>query len=619
MKGIELEIPPDVAASLRRRQAQPQEADDAWNQIIPLHPTGLPLPVDDSNSTAAFSPPNSYGAEETVAALPYPLPISAVTASSTPVIVIDIVKLQGFPASSIVEIAQLKQQLHEAFQCDECPSRTFIRTARELFELGVAGHGEKDISNGIHAALKSVSDTLHQIIMDYPQQFTVEPDDALNAAADTVGAAEEVDDGDDDGQDSQVPSLMTTQVLWNVVASAHAIPIVDRLFQLLRKCHRDIVWKYQLRTLLQDWVQHRQLIEWKTRRRQAQLNQLYQVRQAFDLRIGMAEQKVEKYEQQRDELVKVALQQRRLADIMGVGGGLDDSSVVEAEQPLSSLLLTWTSNEAEVEDDQQALLSDSSAHNCSSSSSSDDQTNFLSDDEVNQGMGMQQYVTTATAATFQQEAIDTVSLRVEKRRERRKVKQYNRELDRLEQRRSAAEQFTNERESVRESLTSNEHKGTLAIIASLRDKVEHVDELIESLQEEQWQDEEEGEANETIGHERENDAIDIGGQLTLLDQILCMILSSMGEAEHDDYFRQRDEHLAIKTGWFEYFGALLDITKASEDSFSTRNVVDSIKEQQQTLRAGLGITECAWDDEENEESTANEVRKVGLRPGGCVL
>ena len=262
MKGFELEISPEIAPSLRRQAQSRQQTSpgqDAWNQLIPLGRVLSQSGQECKSNTRSFSSLLEGDEEEEVEEeeeeshetdiLPHcqPLPSRLSEIITRPIVLIDIQKLQGFPANSAEEVSQIKQSLAQALE-----SASFIRTIRDLLEVGVATHAEHDDG-------AAIVDTGLQLVLEHPAQIII-------------------DDGYIDGH-----ARLDTRQLWNVVASTHDIPVVHRLFNHLRTCHRDLVWKYQLRMLLQDWVQHRQLVEWKTWRQKDQLDQLYQVRQAFEL------------------------------------------------------------------------------------------------------------------------------------------------------------------------------------------------------------------------------------------------------------------------------------------------------------------------------------------------
>ena len=86
--------------------------------------------------------------------------------------------------------------------------------------------------------------------------------------------------------------------------------------------------------------------------------------------------------------------------------------------------------------------------------------------------------------------------------------------------------------------------------------------MLETLQEEEWADEEEEDDGSGPGQSPRGDKAPQDGDDPLLDQILCMILGSLSKhatgAEDDrgHYARVREEHCSIVREWKKTFGRL---------------------------------------------------------------
>ena len=139
-----------------------------------------------------------------------------------------------------------------------------------------------------------------------------------------------------------------------------------------------------------------------------------------------------------------------------------------------------------------------------------------------------------------------------------------------------------EEDSIREMLTTNDERLAEATLLKLEERLKNVDDLLESLQEEEWADDEEGDDDyDDEGDYRRGDEgfKDRGEMLSidppravifssLLDQILAMILgalpkeircSSLQEPDYTDadhYRYIKEEHESIVKEWIEIFGRL---------------------------------------------------------------
>jgi restriction endonuclease S subunit len=180
-----------------------------------------------------------------------------------------------------------------------------------------------------------------------------------------------------------------------------------------------------------------------------------------------------------------------------------------------------------------------------------------------------------------------------------------------------------------------------AMSLSLHSKLEKVDELLESIQEEQWADEEAAGQDDT-SFDRPTDNNDQCG-LSLLDQVLAMILGACpppdGTALAEHICHLEKEHRSILEEWLTHFGRLPPALFGSEEAQQDDKewvpnreraepiANESVQENHQspeTLRAALGIlnnNEHSWDTKDEASGNQAEIpplkpRIVGFRPGG---
>jgi len=135
--------------------------------------------------------------------------------------------------------------------------------------------------------------------------------------------------------------------------------------------------------------------------------------------------------------------------------------------------------------------------------------------------------------------------------------------------RAKVEAAKEEEERLQDACTSLELRKAMAVEQSLQDRLAHVDELLESLQEEEWQDEEEAEVEEAenIGtlqssSEARGSAQKItqraASELSLLDEILAMVLGATTAplSVPDPVAWLAQEHRTIVSDWKAFFGRL---------------------------------------------------------------
>jgi len=128
------------------------------------------------------------------------------------------------------------------------------------------------------------------------------------------------------------------------------------------------------------------------------------------------------------------------------------------------------------------------------------------------------------------------------------------------------EYLMKQQESIRDMLKTNEERIAEATLLKLEERLKNVDDLLESLQEEEWADEEDEEQNVREANWGDKDKVE--EEATLLDQILAMILGALPmeiyslleggsrKTEEEHYRYIMEEHTSIVKEWIAVFGRL---------------------------------------------------------------
>jgi hypothetical protein len=148
---------------------------------------------------------------------------------------------------------------------------------------------------------------------------------------------------------------------------------------------------------------------------------------------------------------------------------------------------------------------------------------------------------------------------------------------------------------VRDKLKTTDELMAEAMLRSLQGRLDGVDNLLESLQEEEWADEEDAEQQQHDKDVSTKDAPADPSEMSLLDGILAMILGAMswtfsGASCAEEHYRfVKDEHKMIVNEWKETFGRLPK--HHTVDDEDATNVVAS-KEKLSVM----GNTNKDWDE-----------------------
>ena len=153
---------------------------------------------------------------------------------------------------------------------------------------------------------------------------------------------------------------------------------------------------------------------------------------------------------------------------------------------------------------------------------------------------------------------------------------------------------------VREKLKTTDELMAEAILRNLQTRLVGVDNLLESIQEEEWADEEDA---EQICFKPQEEEIADPSDMTLLDQILAMILGAMpqiftGAKNEEDHYRFiKEEHKSILNEWKDTFGRLpqKNITESGVNETADLHHNDGDRASKDMLMA-VGNDDKAWDE-----------------------
>ena len=485
-----------------------------------------------------------------------------------PVILVNLEKLCGYVPNTETELEAVIDQVKDALNEDE-----FDERVAELFEMNIARHGD---GNSI------VSDTNCTLRVKYPE-FLCSPGG----------------------------SVLATARVWKRFFHKHKIPVVNRILDLLKRCNRPLLWKSDMRDALLDLARredHAQreakLEKWRSVDRKLQLDRLYQVRETFHHRVEMAGIALEKLVDDRDR--QIALQQGR-----GLHGLDLTSNVFAAEQ--------WDPDSLPGDEDtgSDATVGDESS--CEDAGDEESVENCRGGPLVAQHENTEIFDDPKKT----ENGIREIPSKNTNRRRTRGNRRYREYLNNAAQQaleKKTIDEALADQERLLEQFTSQDLLKAQAIVQSLQVRMQQVDDLLESLQDEEWADEEDG-FKTSIDNDKDSHT---GHKFSLLDQILAMILGSLSpecesgtenESNEHHFHYLRSEHEEVLTDWRNYFGRLPVATnEIDSDMWSDSPAVsESRPAQSSTLRNELGITDNddEWDksDDEAEQSSA-----VGLNP-----
>eukprot|EP00934_Nitzschia_sp_Nitz4_P007818 Nitzschia sp. Nitz4//scaffold169_size48518//37169//39016//NITZ4_007079-RA/size48518-processed-gene-0.82-mRNA-1//1//CDS//3329538409//7808//frame0 len=387
-------------------------------------------------------------------------------------------------------------------------------------------------------------------------------------------------------------ALVRTSKLWEQFHQEQStVPQFDSLKSLwtcLRDCSRGIVWKRDMAVELAALIRQEQArldyIEWTESTRQAKLDNLYNIRETLVHQVELAKHKVRSLEGEREELVQDALEPHRrrlqasrsgdrafgafgttdlsfpdefqwlgIHDDRGNSDEEDDWGLDDEDGYSSFSDSNSESNESIPQAEDTAPVANEAQDAVSSQNSKTSDTNGVTDITFPNGdslpansLAPDSIVTNPLSSPFERRKERMQKARAQKKKER---------LARLENARK--EELLQLENDLRSKFTTRDLVFSQATANALEKKMENVEELLESLQDEVWKAEEDAEAEDASILER----TDQEDELSLLDQVLAMILGAMPRGSTDEdpathFVNMQALHKEIVKAWKSKFGRL---------------------------------------------------------------
>ncbi|KAL7568435.1 hypothetical protein ACA910_012149 [Epithemia clementina (nom. ined.)] len=559
---------------------------------------------------------------------------------SLPVLLISLERLLGYKPSTKEEVQVLEEQVKlaiwgtnycelEAAAARQCGndndnnddnqingleihvSQEFEPRVSDLFETGVAVHS--DNSRNVLEEGTNESTVSSWITLQYPNHFC-----RLSVPTTTAHG----NNANNESRTTTTLHVVKTERLWKRLLVPRGIEVVDRLLQHLRDCNRCLTWKVDLYHEIGDLVQREEqaktarqqqteLLEWRLGRRKQQLEQLYQVRDTLEHRTEMARIRFQSLEQERSALVAQTLRQQRIQSGQDVGLEALDFASTSFQFPSGNFLLSGKEEEDEddyyEEDGGFNLLSDPEEGDDPIPLLEDEERHVEEEEEEEDGAEENGEIVDSTARM--QNALDVGEENQEEAPHNKKTdsddpgvttmerewlgksKQGHKVRANKKTRKEAAHEkrlalAQEEEAQMTEACTSQEMKVAQGMMISLEERLARVDELIETLQEEEWADEENGIHDDLNNNKKDATTTALPQEetqgdesFTLLDQILAMIMSATSpppsqqqqqDPEHLQKHMKRllQEHQSIVAEWKSHFGRLpppIPMTKKNEN------------------------------------------------------
>lgn len=612
-KGIVVQLPPSVAEELRNsnNNCETKKRSPEWNDVIVAPPTEAEEEKEEEEAIVEqqASDDLSYGAPPCL-----------------PQLLIDWERLVGYYPTTETERTALITQVQIAMfgrlliddndgaSSDDNDESSFDWDSRvqKLLETNVAWHVDtkKRLSSTLSAGRYGR--------INYPEYLYRRRQDP---------------------EQQEQSSLISTARLWKRLLSRWTPPnaavnesacCVNRILLHLQDCHRSLLWKHDMhceiiRLAQQEEAsrraraQKRVVAQWK-QQRSAKLEELYTVRETVMHSLKMSEHRLDALTKQRDAAVKEELAKFDDADLQESAFAFaEEGQLQEDIKSLFGIKDEEDTNYTQV-DPYRALNDD--VHD---ESSIDDGEEGNDEGVVNNPPKKLNDTITAPRGAFgeasdEQWLNDTVSQEYVTRATAAKA---------LEKR-------------IEEQCTTPDLLKATAAVKAMTDRLQGVDDLLESMQDEEWADEEEAGTRGKPCHtdvDQSDEQLDDTSSFSLLDQILAMILGAsrppctqQDDRSHIQFLEF--EHLEIKEQWKDYFGRLPPSHEAPTQREQKVVLPDSLKATLkisltgQEARDALGIvdndddSDWDWPDESEEEEEESFIEKapekvvVGLRPGG---
>ena len=283
---------------------------------------------------------------------------------------------------------------------------------------------------------------------------------------------------------------LSTRHMWRTLQRPRSIPVVERLVQHLRVCHQPLVWKYSIQREIEEIVdtmsQHRRFLEWNNGVRKRELAKLYLVRETLQDQLEIAQAEKVRLEEERECLVEEEMNE--------LNGGITEFFVGDAQ-------------ESEDEDDYEPYVP----------------SDFADEDKENKNIGSDEEEQNSNDSGSDDDTEADIP-----------------QIDETE----------NKAALLREQFTTDELRKAAAKSTAMEQHMEKVDAILESLQDEEWA-EEEGLGDEVVEQFDERTSV--------LHPILAMILFSLDFQPADPIKHNQQlklEHYTITRDWKKHFGQL---------------------------------------------------------------
>lgn len=367
------------------------------------------------------------------------------------------------------------------------------------------------------------------------------------------------------------PSSRSTLRLWKLLNNTHQSPLLNRIFNHLRNTSRSLIWKADMyqelcRLANQEYkarIKREQMTEysqWKETVRKERLEKLYDVRETFQLRVDVAKRKHEAFVEERELRVERELKRRGLYQYRITSQKHSEDNINEEEEYYDEDGWGGAVKEEEIFGDEIDNIEDGKQDDGDEWSPLGLNISINRVGSIKDGRDSVQNVKQEDGNLKQLQPITHSDNQSRKTERRQKLKDQTTAVNNTF--------FEKKEAAIREALKTNDERIAEAVLANLEDKLDKVDELLESLQEEEWADEEEDdEATKPLldannGKIQLSDEVGNQSEMTLLDQILAMILGglskeSSGAPDDKEHFSfVKSEHAAIVSSWKETFGRL---------------------------------------------------------------
>lgn len=629
--GLTIGIPPNVAETLRQQPSLSSTTKGPFPSLT--NPNGE-TKNESSSSSSSSSPPLD-------------------TTKELPAIAIQIEKLIGYQPSDNEELRTIQLQLVQAMwtryqqttsdgsvqvpisQIDhhQPPPPDFDRQVMEFFDTGVARYTETPVDVPREGYL----------ILPYPPCLQCPVTGEL---------------------------ISTRKILHHIQQKQPPLEFVTKLWTYLKHCSRPLLWKRDMATELSLLIREEQARleyqDWTESKRQAKLDNLYSVRETLVHQVEVATTKVERLEELREIQLEEAMVpfRRKICPTTSLetfgstelafpdefqwlglkgdnildedddwGQDYDSDGEYSNDSREDNDLASddeYTANQ--VEDDQDGDLVPGSDDSENDLGARDDNhlslpTEPPSIDSIPKPLLQAEEKTTLELPNVSTEEHQDTTLPGEsaeakhsltaafqrRKKKREKANRRKKEEEKAIKLRAKQQEYKRLEEEMRSKLTSNELILAQTMRNALSEKLEKIEELLDSLQDEVWQAEEEAELQSPNETDRVSESHE---HFSLLDQVLAMILGATpmpdekSPAEHFQFMQS--EHQSLVQAWKTHFGRLPPPATATNSAGNLEKELFerplSSKEHRQLL--GISDNDCDdWDAVENWDSMLDDTKK----------